>query len=36
MINHIDLNLIYDLFEYDLNYAKQEEIPFKRSMQYLF
>lgn len=36
MINHIDLNLIYDLFKYDLNCAKQEEIPFKRSVQYLF
>ena len=35
MINSINLNLVYNLFEYDLNYAKQEEIPFKRSMQYL-
>lgn len=23
MINKINLNLVYDLFEYDLNYAKQ-------------
>ena len=36
MMNHINLNLVYDLFDYDLDYMKQEEIPFKRSMQYLF
>ena len=28
--------LVYDLFEYDKDYASQEEIPFKRSMQFLF
>ena len=27
---------VYDLFEYDKDYASQEEIPFKRSMQFLF
>jgi len=27
---------VYDLFEYDRDYASQEEIPFKRSMQFLF
>ena len=36
MIKQINLNLVYNLFKYDLNYATQEEIPFKRSMQYLF
>ena len=27
---------IYDLFEYNSNYASQEEIPFKRFIQFLF
>ena len=36
IINKLNFNLVYDLFEYDLNYATEEEIPFKRSMQCLF
>ena len=32
MIRHMKPKLVYDLFEYDKDYASQEDIPFKRSM----
>ena len=36
MIKHMEPKYIYHLFEYDKNYASQEEIPFNRSLQFLF
>ena len=36
MIRHVKPKHTCDLFEYDRDYASQEEILFKRSMQFLF
>jgi len=36
MISKIKLDYIYDLFDYNRNYAQQEQIPLYRNLQYLF
>jgi hypothetical protein len=36
MMSKLKLDYIYDLFDYDRNYAKQEQIPLYRNLQYLF
>ena len=35
IIKKIDFKIAYELFDYDLNYSKQKEIPIKKKMQFL-
>ena len=36
MLHHINLNVVYKLFQYDPTYASQESIPTERRIQFLF
>jgi len=36
IIKYIKPQYIYELFEYNKDYASQKEMPFKRKMQFLF